>query len=147
MALQPWADIARTGLALAALLERAADAALFVALFEGVAFVVEFFAFAHGEAQFDKTAAGKQFERHNGAALVFGVGKGGDFALFGQQFAVADLLAFGNGDAASAVDGAVNEPQFAVMDTHVRAAELAVAHAQGFGFAAGKGNANDQAVA
>jgi hypothetical protein len=112
--------------------EAAVDLTGFVAGFEGLTFVVEFFAAADGDAQFDKAAVIEDFEWNDGQTLLFGRNQPVDFAVFGQQFAWPRLVGFTDWDAAGTANSSVNQKQFPALEGNVGAAQVAVAHAQGF---------------
>lgn len=117
------------------------------ALFDGLAFVVLLFALPDSDTKFDKTAAGQDFERYNGAALRFCFDEGVDFAPFGQQFTGAGLLRLVDRNSRGAVDGAIEQEQFAVFDGNIRAAQLPVPQPQRLGFGTGERQTHDKAVA
>lgn len=108
----------------------------FVAGFEGLAFVVAFFALADGNTQFYVAAAGHYLEWYDGAALLFGGLQVLDFAAFGEQFATSGLVSFGNNDRPSAYNGGVYEPQLIAFDGDIRATQVAVAQSERLGFGA-----------
>ena len=84
-------------------------AAVIVAGLEGLAFVVALFAFSYGYTELDVAAAGQDFQRHDGFALLLGVDEGLDFAALGQQFAGPGLVRFADRYAGGAGDGGVDQ--------------------------------------
>lgn len=84
-------------------------AAVVIAGLEGLAFVVAFFAFAYGYAELDVAAAGQDFQRDDGFALLLGVDEGLDFAALGQELAGPGLVRFADRYTGGAGDGGVDQ--------------------------------------
>ena len=57
-----------------------------IAGFDSLAFVVALFAFTEGNDNFDVAAAGEQFGRHDGHALLFIGGKRRELLLTHEEF-------------------------------------------------------------
>lgn len=126
--------------------EHGLNGARFVAGFERLALVIVLFAFTDGDANFNEPAAGQYLQWNDTAALLFGFDQLFDLALFGEQLAAARLRDFVDGHAAGAANARVQQPQLAAFERDVRTAQLAVTHAQRFGFGAGQLQARHQTV-